>query len=51
MQTEELSTPLSDIFTKSIIQGRLPQNWKDAIVTPLHEKGEESLQVIVAQLV
>ena len=41
--SEELSTPLSIIFTKSFIEGQLLQNWKEAIVTPIHKKGEKEL--------
>ena len=40
---EELSTPLLIIFTKWFIEGQLLQNWKDAIVTPSHKKGEKEL--------
>ena len=39
--SEELSTPLSIIFTKSFIEGSLLQNWKDTVVTPIHQKGEK----------
>ena len=31
------------IFTKTFIEGQLPQNWKDVLVTPLHKKGEKEL--------
>ena len=36
--SEEISTTLSIIFTKSFIERQLPQNWKGAIVTPLRKK-------------
>ncbi len=34
-----LSIPLTDIFQHSANTGHLPQDWKDANVTPLHKKG------------
>ena len=37
--SNELSLPLSLIFSKSFSEGELPQDWKDAIITPLHNKG------------
>ena len=39
--SNELSLPLSLIFSKSFSEGELPQDWKDAIITPLHKKGEK----------
>ena len=41
--SEELSTLLSIIFTKSFIEGQLLQDWKSTIVTLLHKKGEKEL--------
>ena len=38
---KELSLPLSLIFSKSLSEGELSQDWKDAIITPLHKKGEK----------
>ena len=38
---KQLSKELLIIFTKSFIEGHLPQNWKNAILTPLHKKGEK----------
>ena len=40
--SEELSIPLSIIFTKSFIEGQLPQNWKDVIMTLIYKKKEKS---------
>ena len=39
--SEELSTPLSIIFTESLIEGQLSQNWKDGIVPLSHKKKRE----------
>ena len=39
--SNELSLPLSLIFSKSFSEGELPQDWKGAIITPLHKKGEK----------
>ena len=41
--SEELATPLSIIFTKSFTEDQLRLNWKDAILTTLHKKGEKEL--------
>ena len=38
-----ISPVLLIIFTKTFIEGLLLQNWKDALVTPLHKKGEKEL--------
>ena len=37
----ELSLPISLIFSKSFNEEELPQDWKDAIITPLHKKGKK----------
>ena len=37
----ELVTPLTNIFNLSIMTGIVPQDWKDAIVSPLHKKGSK----------
>ena len=37
----ELSLPLCLIFSKSFSEGELAQDWKDAIITPLHKKEEK----------
>ena len=39
--SNELSLPLSLIFSKSFSEVELPQNWKDVIIFPLHKKGEK----------
>ena len=38
----ELSIPLAIVFQKSIVEGCVPQPWKDAHVTPLFKKGKKS---------
>ena len=48
--SNELSLPLSLIFSKSFSEGELPQDWKD-ITSPLHKKGEKKLPVPISQLV
>ena len=42
--SEELSAPLSIIFTKSFIEGQLRE---DAIVTPLRKKKKKSLNPLL----
>ena len=37
--SNELSLPLSLIFSKSFSERELPQDWKDAIITLLHKNG------------
>ena len=39
--SNELSLPSSLVFSKSLSEGELPQGWKDAIIMPLHKKGEK----------
>ena len=39
--SNELSLPLSLIFSNSFSEGELPQDWKYAFITPLHKKGEK----------
>ena len=34
--------PLQLIFSQSLLERKLPQQWKDANVTPLHKKGPKS---------
>jgi hypothetical protein len=38
----EIADPLSKIFTKSMKTGKVPKNWKEAIVTPIHKKGPKA---------
>ena len=37
-----LTYPLSIIFNQSLKQGKVPQNWTQAIVVPIHKKGLRS---------
>ena len=37
--SRELSKPVSMLFKKSVEEGRLPQAWKEANITPIHKKG------------
>ena len=39
---EELSPSLALIFTVSLQQGKSPQDWKKALVTPLFMKGDQT---------
>ena len=39
---QELSPSLSLIFEKSLLEGVIPDDWKDAQVTPLFKKGEKA---------
>ena len=39
---DELAIPLTMLFNKSLEEGRLPQIWKDATVTPIFKKGDRS---------
>ena len=49
--SNELSLPLSLIFSKLFSEWELPQDWKNAIITPLHKKKKKSLPVTKDQLV
>jgi hypothetical protein len=37
----ELALPLSILFTRSLTEGKLPLEWKDAMVTPIFKKGNK----------
>ena len=39
---EELSPSLTLIFTASLQQGKIPQDWKKALVTPIFKKGDQT---------
>ena len=39
--SSSIKTPLNIIFNKSIIDGRLPESWKDAHITPIYKKGSK----------
>ena len=38
-----LVAPLQNIFNQSITQGEFPTMWKEAVVTPVHKKGDKTL--------
>ena len=39
--------PLEIIFSQSIIEGKLPDDWKKADITALHKKGTNKIQKII----
>jgi len=39
---DQLAYPLTQIFNKSLSVGKLPSNWKEAHVTPIHKKGSRT---------
>lgn len=39
--SEEIAIPLKIIFETSIKQGKLPQQWKNAIIKPIYKKGDK----------
>eukprot|EP00112_Aurelia_sp_Birch-Aquarium-sp1_P026292 Seg924.11 transcript_id=Seg924.11/GoldUCD/mRNA.D3Y31 product="LINE-1 reverse transcriptase" protein_id=Seg924.11/GoldUCD/D3Y31 len=39
--SEELATPLTLLFNKSLLENKLPVGWKDAQITPIHKKGKK----------
>ena len=39
--SKSIKSPLCVIFNKSLQEGRLPESWKDAHVTPIHKKGKK----------
>ena len=39
---DELAAPLTQLFNKSLKEGRLPQIWRDATVTPIFKKGNRN---------
>ena len=42
--TDELVKRFQRIFTKSLAEGTLPQNWKEGNITPIFKKGQKHLQ-------
>jgi hypothetical protein len=40
---ESLAWPLSILYKKSLDEGRLPQDWRDAIVAPIYKKGNKTV--------
>ena len=40
---EELCKPLHIIFTKSLSEGKIPEDWKKADITVIHKKGDKHL--------
>ena len=41
--TDELVEPFQKIFTKSLAEATLPQNWKEGNITPIFKKGRKQL--------
>ena len=39
---EALAKPLAKLFNMTLDQGKLPNEWKSAIVTPIHKSGKKS---------
>jgi hypothetical protein len=39
---EELAPALCALSNKSLSEGEIPGDWKRAVVTPLHKKGEKN---------
>ena len=40
---DEVAAPLGNIFTKSMEEGLVPEDWRTANVTPIFKKGQKSL--------
>jgi Reverse transcriptase (RNA-dependent DNA polymerase) len=38
----ELSLPLTILFRRSLDENKIPQDWKEAVVTPIYKKGTKS---------
>ena len=41
--TDQLIEPLKTIFCRSLIEGQLPQDWKDGNITPIFKKGKRHI--------
>ena len=41
--TDQLIEPLNTIFCRSLIEGQLPQDWKDGNITPMFKKGKRHI--------
>ena len=41
--TDQLIEPLNTIFCRSLIEGQLPQDWKDGNITPIFKKGKRHI--------
>lgn len=39
--TDKLTTPLTIIFNKSLMENRLPTDWNGAIIAPVHKKRQQ----------
>ena len=39
---EEIAGPMADLMNKTLRKGELPQDWKDALVSPIFKKGSKS---------
>ena len=46
---KNISKPLSILFFKSYYSGAIPDEWKAALVVPVHKKGAKSLYPITDQ--
>ena len=44
---KNISKPLSILFFKSYYSGAIPDEWKAALVVPVHKKGAKSLYPII----
>ena len=40
---DQLIEPLKTIFCRSLIEGQLPQDWKDGNITPIFKKGKRHI--------
>ena len=40
---EFISEALAEIFTASLKQGRIPSDWKEAIIVPIYKKGRRDM--------